>query len=138
MPQPLGLAGKRKPGGVQGLLLQRSGDDGVHLVAHREPHRALDRVSRDLPRAEDPGPIGGAPLLPRGPAPYRYPLVGGDLRDLLRRADDGDLGVDRCAERFRRDLRPHAAGIAEGHGEAGPHVHPGRSSTRVARRSRSM
>src|ERR1041385_2084437 len=88
--------------------------------------------------AEAPGPIGGAPLLPGGPPAHRDPLAGGDQRDLLLRADHGDLGVDRCAERLRRDLGPHAAGIAERHREARPHVHPGRSSTRVARRSRSM
>jgi hypothetical protein len=117
--QPFGVTGKGKAGEMQRVLLSRGGDDRVHFPGERELDGGLDRVSRQASRPDGAGPIVRLLAAPLPPHADRDPVRGRHRRDLILRADQGYVGLERLLQRAGGDLRSDAAGISECDSDAG-------------------
>ena len=135
--EPFGVSGIGKAGEMEGVLLRRRGDDRVHLARERELDRGLDRVAGEPARPDRAARSSGRSPLPCPQVPTGTAARGRDRRDLVLRADQRHLGVERLLQRAGGDLRPDAARIAERDSDAGQRAPPPRCPLPATLRHRS-
>ena len=115
--QPFGVTGIGKAGEMERVLVGRSGDDRIHLAGERQARGRFDAVAGDASGPKRPRMVG--PVTAAGiPGAYRHPPrrglePGRHFGNLVLRADQGDLGVERLGQRASHDLGSDAARIAE-------------------------
>jgi hypothetical protein len=116
--QPLGMSWIGKPGKVERVLVGRGGDDGVHLTAQGELDRGLDRVPREPAGAYCARPIFLTFTGPHAPGPDRQPMTDGYRAELIVRADQREVRIQRLGQRAGDDLWTDASRVAQGDRES--------------------
>jgi hypothetical protein len=97
---------------VEGVLVSRGGDDGVHFSAERESDCGLDRVAGDPACADDALTILVGVSTSETPDSNCYASLGRYVRNLFFGTDEGDVGFERLGQRLARDLRTDTTWIA--------------------------
>jgi hypothetical protein len=119
MSQPLGMSGIGESGEMQRMLVRGSSHHGVHLALEREPHRLFDRMPRDAAGANGAASVAPVITAPQPPASDCNPMICRKTGDLILGPDQRQFSTDRLIQCGGGDLRPDAAGIAEGDGNPG-------------------
>jgi hypothetical protein len=98
---------------MKGVLVGWSGDDGVDFAAEGEPGCGLDRVTGYAAGTDDSISVAVGVATAESPGANRDATLGRYGLDLVFRAYQRDLRLERLRQSTSRDLRPDTTGVAE-------------------------
>ena len=130
--QPFRVSGKRKSGEMQGVLLGRCGDDGVHLAIQGKARGVFDRPAGDQASFDRRGACRTVRLAPGAGGDA---VIRAQVGELFPGADCGDLGINSGVEYCGGDFRSDASWISQRDREPDARSHGSRMSTYVLARN---